>query len=309
MLDSIFSDIKRQAQSGNMITRIILLNVAVFVLLNLVYVFDYQASAGDPSSFYTKFKSLFVLPSDPMTYLKRFWTMITYMFTHKGFFHIFWNMLLLYWFGRIFGDFIGDSKVLPLYLLAGVVGGMVFILTDLFLPTGTHGHAIALGASASVMGVMMATATLSPDYTMSLIFLGPVKIKWIALVFLFLDIVGTAGSGNEGGHWAHLGGALFGYIYIIQLRRGVDLTLWLQKVLNRESILPSTSRVKPRKAKVRRNKSTSLSVVHKKADSNPQSAAFSDQDRLDQILDKIKAQGYDNLTQGEKDYLNSVSNS
>ncbi len=297
MLDSIYSDIKRQVQSGNMITRIILVNIAVFIVLNLLRM------AG-PTAL-DSVLSFVELPSDPLMFLKRFWTLITYMFTQIDFFHILWNMLLLYWFGKIFGDFIGDHKVLPLYLMAGVVGGMVFILTD-FLPTGTQGSATVIGASAAVMGIMVATATLSPDYSMRLILLGDVKIKWIVLVFFILDIFRTVGSGNEGGHWAHIGGAVFGYLYIVAYRRGTNMTAFLENIFDRDLKKPTRKQTRTDRPSVVRKQSR-LSVVHKK--DNKQSASISDEDKLDKILDKIKAQGYDNLSQAEKDYLKKMSNS
>jgi len=315
MLDSIYNDIKRQIQMGNTVTRIILVNIAVFVVINLVYVFDYNAHGGVAAdSFYQTFRSFFILPSDPMTFLKRFWTIITHMFTHKGFWHIAWNMLMLFWFGRILGDFIGDRKVLPLYLMAGIAGGMFFILTDLFIPTGTGGQAVALGASGAVVGIMVAAATLSPDYTMNLILLGPVKIKWIALVAVFFYILGTAGGGNEGGNWAHIGGAIFGYLYITQLRRGHDLTGWLQRLIYREdggnSRQQSRSYRQPsRTSRPARSRKSALSIIHKQEEKEPPSAALDGQAKLDSILDKIKESGYDNLTQEEKDYLHLMSKS
>jgi membrane associated rhomboid family serine protease len=297
MLDSIYRDIKRQVQSGNMITRIILINIAVFIVLNLTRMLGPEALDS--------VLSFVKLPSDPLMFLKRFWTLVTYMFTQIDFFHILWNMLLLYWFGKIFGDFIGDHKVLPLYLMAGVVGGMVFILTD-FLPTGTGGSATVIGASAAVMGIMVATATLSPDYSMRLILLGDVKIKWIVLVFFILDIFRTVGSGNEGGHWAHIGGAVFGYLYIVAYRRGTNLTAFLEKLFDRDLKVPARRQAQPARPSVVR-KASRLSVVHKKE--NQQSASISDEEKLDKILDKIKAQGYDKLSQAEKDYLKKMSDS
>ena len=295
MLDSIYSDIKRQIQSGNMVTRIILINIAVFVVLNLIGMFG--ASLQD------SVLSFVELPSSPLMFLKRFWTLVTYMFTQMDFFHILWNMLLLYWFGKIYGDFVGDSKVLPLYLMAGIVGGMVFILTD-FLPTGTSGNAVVMGASASVMGIMVATATLSPDYSMRLILFGSVKIKWIVLVLFIMDIFRTAGGDNVGGHWAHIGGAVFGYLYIVAYRRGTNMTSFIERLLDRDYRAP---RQAPASRPPVVRKRSRLSVVHKK--DSKQSASISDEDKLDMILEKIKAQGYDNLSQAEKDYLNKMSNS
>ena len=295
MIDSIYADIKRSFQSGNVLTRIIIVNVALFVVYNLVNVFTFHGSGGQVSTVFEFIQSLLVLPSAPGKLLTRFWTIITYMFTHLGFFHILWNMLLLYWFGRIIGDFLGDRRVLPLYLLSGIFGGLLFLAMDHILPTGSHGGAVLQGASGAVMGLMVAAATLSPDYTMSLILVGPVKIKYIAGVLFFLSVIGTTG-GNAGGEFAHIGGALFGMLYILQLRRGMDLTDGLQKLFSTEINI----------AKPQPKKKAPLKVVHHKKDTP---TVEIHQDRLDTILDKIKQVGYDNLTAEEKDYLNEVSKS
>lgn len=294
MIDSIYADIKRSFRSGNVLTRIIIVNVAVFVLYNLVHVFTFHGNSGQPSGFFEFFRSLFVLPSAPMKFLTRFWTLITYMFTHHGFFHIIWNMLLLYWFGRIIGDFLGDRRVLPIYLLAGICGGLMFFAMDHLLSTGSHGNAFLLGASGAVMGLMVAAATLSPDYTMSLILLGPVKIKYIAGVLFFLSVIGTTG-GNAGGEFAHIGGALFGLIYILQLKRGIDLTAGLQQLFSTKINFQGSKKPK---------KKAPLKIVHDKRKEAPE---MPNQDRLDTILDKIKDVGFENLTSEEKDYLNEAS--
>lgn len=296
MIDSVFADIKRTFSQGNALTRVIIANIIVFMVINLVYVFTYHAGAGQPSAFYQSFRSFFVLPSDGGQFLRRFWTLVTYMFTHERFFHLLWNMLLLYWFGRILGDFIGDRRILPIYILGGIAGGMFFMLMDNLLPTGTHGSAFVLGASGAVMAIMVATATLSPDYTLNLIFLGPVKIKYIVFVLFFLDIIGTAGSGNEGGHWAHLGGALFGLLYIVNLRKGNDWTTGLQRLFSTQVNIGA-------KAKSKTTPKTNLRVVHK-----DKAEPIADESKLNNILEKIKAKGYNSLSEEEKAFLNQVSN-
>ena len=157
------------------------------------------------------------------------------------------------------------------------------------------------------MGIVFATATLAPDYEIRLILIGSVKIKWIAAVLFIIDVINTAGSGNEGGHFAHIGGAVFGYLYITQLRNGNDMTGWLQKLLDRDQ---PRQQAKPTTTKrtTRPRKKAPMKVAHRQSDTQ-QGSATPNQEKLDAILDKIKASGYDSLSQSEKDYLNLMSNS
>ncbi|MBT8191361.1 MAG: rhomboid family intramembrane serine protease [Bacteroidia bacterium] len=293
MIDSIVQDIKRAMNSGTMITRIIMVNVGLFVLINLLKVFTMGAGPG----VFISVKNILSLPSDPITLIKQPWSIITHMFLHIGFWHIFWNMLLFYWFGRIVGDFLGDKRILPIYILSGLFGGLVYILSDHFLG-GTGGNAFALGASAAVMAMLWTAASLSPDYIMHLILIGPVKLKYIALAILFLDIIGTASMINSGGHFAHLGGALFGMLYVYMLRRGTDMT----------SILSFNRNENPKRRKTAKKH---FKVVYReepgaKSDDS-KNRPSEQQSELDRILDKINAQGYDKLTEEEKEFLYQAS--
>ena len=295
MVNSIVDDIKNTFRSGNMISKIIMVNIALFVILNLVCVFA-------PKGFCTTFTNFLSLPSDPGTFWKQPWSFFTHMFLHKGFFHIFWNMLLLYWFGQIVGDLLGDERILPIYIMSGLFGGAVYILHDLY--GGTGGNAYALGASAAVMAIIWTGAMTSPDYRMRLLLIGPVALKYIALALLFMDIIGTAGDINKGGHWAHIGGALFGVLYVYLLRRGTDLTGPFTKDKEKYG---SRRRTSQPVAKTSRSK---FKIIHNSAKSdtdNPPKAPFNQQQELDRILDKINSSGYDKLTAEEKDFLYKAS--
>jgi len=220
MVDSIIGDIKSTFRSGNMVSKLILVNVAAFIVINLIYVFDFQNGSD---SFYQTVTNALSLPSAFERLIKQPWSLITHMFLHEGFWHLAMNMLIFYWFGRIVGDFIGDDRILPIYIMSGLFGGLVYMMHDLYLPGGTDGAALAMGASAAVMATVWTAAMLSPDYHMHLLILGPVKLKYIALGLLFMDLVGSAGDMNKGGHFAHIGGAVFGMIYVYLLRDGKDL--------------------------------------------------------------------------------------
>jgi len=297
MFRSILEDFKGVFRSGNMLSRIIVINIVVFVVVNLLFVVDMNSSK-DPSSFANLILRKISMVSDPWSYVKQFWGLITHMFVHKSFGHIFWNMLLLYWFGRIVGDFLNDRRVLPLYLLGGIAGGLAYFLYAQVV----GGESQAMGASAAVMCMLMVAATTSPDYILRLILIGPVKLKYVALVLLFLDVIGVGGSVNTGGHIAHLGGAFFGVFYVYLLRKGTDLTEPIQNIIAKLSNLnqPKIKKTPRSTFTVYRNKSASDGASKPKG-------TFTQQDELDRILDKINAKGYDKLTAEEKEFLYQAS--
>jgi membrane associated rhomboid family serine protease len=215
--------------------------------------------------------------------LTRFWTPLTYMFMHATVWHILFNMLWLYWFGQIFEDFLGRKRTLGLYLLGGFAGAFLYVLCYNTLPFFTHNNAAynstLVGASASVMCIMAATATQLPDYTLNLILIGPIRIKWIVLFLIVLDFLGTVGP-NAGGEIAHLGGAFMGFIYIKQLQKGNDLVAMIANIFKRQP---------------------KLKIVTGNASKNP--FYVPRQEEIDLILDKISKSGYDSLSKQEKEIL------
>jgi len=294
MVTSIIDDIKGTFRSGNMISKIILVNVALFVVINLI-------CALGPSSFCNSFSNFLSLPSDPGTLIRQPWSIFTHMFLHEGFFHLLWNMLFLYWFGQIVGDLLGDGRVLPIYIMSGLLGGLVYIL---HVNYGSTGSAYAMGASAAVMAVIWTGAMTSPDYMVNMLFIGRIPLKYIALTLLVLDIIGTGGDINKGGYWAHLGGALFGILYVNLLHRGTDLTLPFRK--SKEKYGSRRSSSKP----VTKTSRSKFKIVHNSAksdDAKAPKATFNQQDELDRILDKINSAGYDKLSAEEKDFLYKAS--
>jgi len=302
MFQSIIDDIKSSFRMGNTLTKIIIVNVAIFAVVRLIVEFTGYMNPGGGLANHP-LVSWLALSSDPITILKRPWTIFTSFFLHLGVWHVVWNMVLLYWFGRIIGDFLGDRRVLPIYILGGLIGGTLYVVADHLIPIGTDGNAVALGASAAVMAFVFAAAAKVPDYGIRL-FLIPVtiKIKYIALVILFFDLIGTNGT-NSGGHIAHLGGAAFGMVFIYYLNQGVDITGFLQKLFSGEWLSTTKSAPQKRKSPVkvvyRNEKMSRKNVVKEKP--------VDFQDRLDGILDKIKSEGYDNLTSEEKEFLYSAS--
>lgn len=321
MLTSIWDDIKQQFSYGNMVVRLIIINVAIFVIINLMRVIlHHGGGTGNTPTLYNKILGWFTISSDPWEILTHPWSIFTHMFMHEGIWHILWNMLFLYWFGRILGDLLGDRRVLPLYVMGGLVGALAFVLSVNFLPYGSGGVHTALGASAGVMAIVVATGILAPDYSIRLILLGIVKLKYIVVAIIFLDLVGTASDINTGGHFAHLGGALMGWIFISQLQSGNDLSEpfnnFFDKITNFfKGVQQNTTTKKRRGPKVvHRNedkirsrfgrKGSKQEPNHRSDGSKPD---LSHQEKLDAILDKIKKEGYDSLSEAEKEFLFNAS--
>lgn len=315
MFTSIWEDLKREFDNGNMVTRLIMANVAVFIFVTVVWIVMRIFSGWSDAPFYMSFIRFFEISSDWWHNLTHPWVIFTHMFLHTGFWHILWNMLFLYWFGRIVGDFIGNQRVLPLYLLGGLVGGVTYFITYNLLPYGA-GTSYALGASAAVNAFVVAAATISPDYIMRLLLLGNVKLKYIAAALIFIDLVGMAGNINTGGHFAHLGGAFFGWLFVHQLRQGNDMAEpvneWLRKASDFFATLknkvqgnhrPRPKVVYKNKEKTRRSNYGSNKGGHRR----DASKHLSHQEQLDSILDKIKKSGYDSLSQEEKEFLFNAS--
>ncbi|HFA49280.1 MAG TPA: rhomboid family intramembrane serine protease, partial [Bacteroidetes bacterium] len=248
MVTSIWEDIKQQFSYGNMLTRIILVNIGVFVLMTIVRLILMPVENGIT---YNDVLHFFAISSNIKHDLTHPWVFITHMFLHEQVFHILWNMILLYWFGRIVGDLLGDHRVLPIYLLSGLAGGVTYILMSHLLTGMTFGH-YALGASAAFMGTIVVAGVMAPDYIISLLFLGDVRLKYIVAVFVLLDLVAISWNSNTGGSFGHLGGAAMGYIIAHQLKQGNDMTLpvnnILQKITSFFSELFSTNRPGPKMA-------------------------------------------------------------
>lgn len=292
MLDSIKRDITQVFSSGNMVSKLLVVNIAVMVFLLLAKVFFTHLGWFD------FIFNCFAMPGNLGKLMFRPWTILTYMFTHIGFWHIVWNLVALHLFGTIVGDLIGDKKVLPIYVLCGLGGALAFLLWSnipsmLQFPT-VH------GASASVMGLAIVAAIIAPDYLVRLILLGDVKLKYIVLAFIFLDLIGLAGASNTGGHIAHVGGLLVGIIYMHNLNRGRDLSTVFQKF--GDLFYRTDDAPKQRKPIMKvAYRSVQPKVTRQNAPEE------TNESELNRILDKIKTTGYENLTKKEKDFLTNAS--
>jgi membrane associated rhomboid family serine protease len=292
-MSTLWQDIQyKLLRSGNKLNLLIGINVIVYLLINVVAVFEQFFSGFGNSVILNLTNEYLLLPAYLPKLLYRFWTPFTYMFMHAGVFHILFNMLWLYWMGQIFEEYLGNKRTIGLYIFGGLAGGLLFVAAYNLIPAFTSVNAaqgsVIVGASASVMAIIIATATLLPNYTISLMFIGPVKLKWVAIFYIVIDFLGIAGS-NAGGEIAHLGGALFGFIYIKQLQRGNDWIGGINKLFS---------------------KGPTMKVVNTTAHSHTQRkpSGVPRQDEVDRILDKISSKGYDSLSKQEKETLFRASN-
>jgi membrane associated rhomboid family serine protease len=276
--------------------QLILINVAVFLALAVLYVF--ATVSGFKESF-NVLHDQFSIPPILSDFITRPWTIITYAFAHSfDIWHIVFNMLALYWFGKLFIEYLGSDKLVALYVLGALAAGITYLLVFNTIPFFKERAATfdgMVGASGAVYAIMIGAATLLPDYTFFLLFLGPVRIKYIAAFYIVLSFLGSVG-GNAGGNIAHLGGALMGYIYIKQLQVGVNWGGWITSVLDWvRGLFKPNSKVK---------------VTYRKdaAEKKP-TAKFSKatQDEIDAILDKISDKGYESLSKDEKEKLFNAS--
>ena len=281
---------------NNALVQIIIINVVIFVVLLVLKVL---LVVSEQAAIYEAIRSKLMLPASIPYLLKQPWTVVTYFFTHEGFLHIIFNMLFLFWFGRIIQEFLGQNKVIALYVLGGLAGGLFYILIYNIIPF-YHGRvegSLMLGASAGVYAIVVGAATFMPNYTFFLLFLGPVKIKYIAIFYVLLSFSQSIGS-NAGGELAHLAGAGVGFLYITQLNQGHDLGIWvIQFIKWVKSFFVSKPKIK---------------VTHRnKAQQRPASKKTvnveTDQDEIDAILDKISQSGYESLTKDEKQKLFNAS--
>jgi membrane associated rhomboid family serine protease len=290
-----------------MVTRLVVLNFGIFVLVNLVKLALWLANGGDGiPAYFDDGLHFFCMPAQWWTALTHPWGLFTSMFLHEDFWHVVTNIIFLLLFGNITGDLIGDRRVLPIYLLGGLTGNLLFLLSDFWMH---YPVPYALGASGAVMALAGAALILAPDYRVMLFLLGEVKVKYIVLVMLLLDMVGIAHNSNTGGHIAHLGGFMTGCLFVYRLRDGKDLSEPVNRLLDRILGWFSPTRPKPQKQKTKRKTQPAFRATFggAKGSSASDTNDMSFQERLDAILDKIKEKGYENLNQEEKDFLYEAS--
>lgn len=296
----IITDLKQAFKRGNMVTQLIFINVGVFVVTALLSVFFtlFNQDAGG-------ILQHFQLPASLTRFLVQPWTIITYMFMHADILHILFNMLWLYWFGGLFLYFFSAKHLRGLYVLGGLFGGALYMLAYNIFPyfASSVQGALMVGASASILAIVLATAYREPNYQVRLLLFGTVRLKYLALCVVLLDLLFLT-SGNAGGHIAHLGGVLAGLWFAYALSKGTDLTSWINALLDGIVSLfkPHTWRRKP---KMKIHRGTGKTEREKDYEYNARKKSQSDE--IDRILDKLKKSGYGSLTTEEKKRLFDAS--
>lgn len=292
---SVFNDIRTAfSRRDNALIQLLLLNGIVFVALVLIETI--MKLSGTYEAYYLNVVRQLQLPSDPAALLRHPWTVLTYAFTHESFLHILFNLLNLYWFGALIREYLGDRRLVSLYVLGALAGAVLFLLAFNLIPAlHRPGGVSLLGASAAVTAIIMAAATLLPEYTFMLFLFGAVRIKYIAAVVILLSFI-AINQGNEGGGLAHIGGAILGYVFIKQLQAGRDLGRPVQAVGDWVTRLV-TGRPNLRVSRGGAAAPAAATAAKKGVVGKPE------QDEIDLILDKISRSGYESLSKDEKQKL------
>jgi membrane associated rhomboid family serine protease len=293
---TIINEIKDSFRNGSILTRLIYINIGVFLVFRFIHLFI--VLGGNPQDAIKPWLNFFSVPSDPSVLILMPWTPVSYMFLHFDFLHLLFNVLYLYWFGRIFMHLIGPRFLVRTYIFGGLAGVLLYILAMNLVPVfyTTFPSNVMMGASASVMAVLFALARFSPEYTLNLLFIGPVRLKYIALFAFLVNLLSIPALSNTGGILAHIGGALMG--------------LWLGGSWAKKGTAYFTSR--PQKASTFKwpfQKKSNMTVTHRRplTDMEYNAMKLRHQKEVDRILEKIKKSGYDSLTESEKKTLFDAS--
>jgi len=295
---------RRKFLRADVLMQFIYINIAVFVLVIVTSLIGKLTSINIAG-----YREYAELPSSFNLFLRQPWTLVSYMFLHYDLLHIVFNMLWLFWFGRIFLSFFNARQLGALYMLGGIGGGLLYLVAFNLIPFfANQGVGYMIGASASVLAIVVAPAVVAPNYTLRLFFFGNVKLKYIVFVVILLDVyflsMSPSNDGNHGGHLAHLGGALVGFLFAWRFSKGKDITRWISRCLdvfwNFLNKKP-TMKVTINNAKTKKQQQTTQNNTNSEKNDN------TGEEELNRILDKLKQSGYENLSADEKKKLFNAS--
>jgi len=300
--NSPIEEVKTFFKQRSLLSRLILINVAIFILASIINLFFWLTQSGNDIAV-NQSNSLFItwlaVPSNVSELLLKPWTLLTYMFLQENFFHLFFNMVILYFGGRIFSEYLNSAKLLSVYIWGGIFGALLFVFAYNFFPVFQREVLFSvplLGSSAAVIAILVAIATHVPNYYVNLIIVGRVRLKHLAVFFIIIDVLSIQ-KGNAGGHISHLGGAIWGFAYIWLTKNGFAMNWNFLK-------MPKFSFAgKPRK--VYSNPNYNNRPV---TDEEYNRAKIKQQKEIDLILEKISKSGYSSLTSKEKELLFKSSN-
>lgn len=299
MFESILKDLRYELNHGNNITRVLLLYAAVFFLIILTQVILMGAELGIGHGEILQYLKL---PTTAELFIFRPWTILTYSLINTGFWSIVFNLLFIYWFGNIAGDLIGDRRVLRLFIFSVINGGLIALIICVLLGLIHPMSPFISGVSAGTYGLMSGAVFLAPDYYMRLVILGKVKIKYIAAVMAGIVVLMLISRPFAAENYLNLGGMISGYFYIFLLRQG-----WMPTIGSRTN-------KQPRKINIKRTGDStkivnifgSLKQMEQKANSRKNTDV--NEEKLDNILIKIKNKGRESLSKEELDFLDEYSN-
>ncbi len=290
-MDGIFTNLKERFRSGGILTQLIYINIGVFIIARLTIIALQLFNADE-----NLVMDYLQLPAFPYFLLHKPWTIITYMFTHYSFLHILFNMLWLYWFGKIFLFYFNGRQLGGLYIIGGIAGALLFILSYNIFPYFEDNVIFSslVGASASVMAIVFAISFYQKDYAIDLLFFGRIKLLYLALFTIAIDML-TITSGNAGGHIAHIGGALTGIGFASLIKNGKDITNSINKVID---VIVNLGKKRPK-----------MKVTYKRPETDYEYNTRKQQETetIDRILDKLKHSGYESLSSEEKKRLFDAS--
>jgi membrane associated rhomboid family serine protease len=294
-MSNFITDLKAKYKNGSWAIRLIIINVAVFIISVIVSLIAQSVSPNG-----AKFIDNFYLPKDIVELLLQPWSIVTYMFMHSfsDILHIVMNMMFLYWFGDMAIRLHGNRTVLANYLMGGFFAALIFLLIGNIFNISSFGD-VLLGASGAVYAIVFSVIFYNPNQKINLLFIGPVAIKFLGMFMVFIDLLKISQGDNTGGQFAHLGGLLWGYLFIFNLKKNRDLTSGIKRFIEFVSTLTNKDK---RKRKFK--------VVHNnfKTDEEYNLDKSVQQKKVDEILDKISKSGYDSLSKEEKDFLFKASN-
>jgi len=302
-MGSILDDIKGEfAKTNNAVVKLILLNVFVFVVVIILYI---VFTLSENSAYYQWVMEQLSLPADINAFIYKPWTLLTNFFVHQGPFHIFFNMLTLYWFGQVIEEYIGSRRLVALFILGGLAGGLLFLGMYNLLPYFQKElNTNLIGASGAVYAVILGAATLLPEHTFYLILLGPVRLKYIAAFCIVISMAQLVGA-NAGGNLAHLAGAMLGFGFIKALKNGND---WGKPIYAAGAFFEKIFQPKPDVRVPQRARATATKTTHRQASIKESTTVeIPNQDEIDAILDKISKSGYESLSREEKQKLYKAS--
>ncbi len=306
-MSRIIQQLKYQFSAGGMYIKLLFVNTAIFILFG-VFITVFKLMLWDTSQI-NSLKDIFSLYSEPIELISHPWGILTYMFMHHDFWHLFGNMIILFFIGRLFEDSLGPKRMLSTYIIGGIFGAVIHLLaTNAFPLLRINGFPITLGASASVMAIFSAIGFYSPNREIHLFGVLKVRLIVLTVIYLLLDFLRLSSLDNVA-HFAHLGGALWGFIFVFNLKKGKDLSSWFDKLVTQ---LVSLFNLKKRIKIVNSKKKKPKFKTYKNQNPPKDDYSYNEnkkkrQEKVDQILDKIKDSGYESLTKAEKDFLFDAS--